>query len=233
MSTIKMGGGPGGTVQGNYGTYPPSATDGFYTVDVRDVPQLLAAGLVLLRNGTEAYTTPISPRNASAGRIAASAALSNGAVTIANQPDVARQLNVILGNQGSPSLSGGSLSLTYTGSDAVQHTDVFSYAIVPQSGSITLNTSRPVAHIVTGTISGVTGGTTPFFRIDDANVFGLPADPGAQDFSVSVEYDGGTLMTSVGTPSVSCIGATTVQNAPTGTSAYSWIYGFVAPLRSN
>jgi len=228
MATIKMGGGPGGTVQGNWGVYQPG-TDGFYTVDTRDVPQLLEAGLVFLSNPGASYTTPITPRAGTSGRIIASATMSNGALSIANQPDIGRQLNVVLGNPTTPGISAGSVTLGYLASDGQVHSDVYSLPAVPTPGTITLSTSRPVVKLNTAFVSALAGGASPNVRVDDANLFGLPSDANAQDFVVNQEFDGGTNQTSPGTASTSCIGAASVVNTPTGSSTLSFLYSYVAP----
>lgn len=229
MSTIRMGGGPGGIVQGNYGTYVPSIVDGFYTVDVRDVPQLLSDGLTHLRAAGE-FVTILAPRAASAGRIVASAALSSGSLTIANQPDVARQINVILGNQGSPALGTGSVSITYTASDSQSRTEVFTFGTVPQSGSVTLNLSRPAVQIATGIVSGIGGGTSPFVRVDDTNLLGLVSDNNGNGFHIDAEWDDSAKQASPGTLQTGCLGAVSVVTTPNGTHNFSFQYGFLAPL---
>lgn len=229
MSTIRMGGGPGGVVQGQYGSYTPSVADGFYTVDVRDVPQLLSAGLTLLRAGGE-LTIINSARAASAGRIVASAALSNGNLTIANQPDVPRQLNIIMGQTGTSTITAGTVSITYVGSDMASHTDVFSAASVPPAaGVITLPLSRPVVSLSTPVVGGMAGGSTPYVRIDDTNFIGLPSDPNANAFAIYNEWDNNTLQAAHGTLQTGCIGAVSVVNAPAATWNYTFAYGFLAP----
>ena len=228
MSTIRMGGGPGGTVQGQYGTYVPSTADGFYTVDVRDVPQMLASGMTFLRQATE-YHTITNARAASAGRIVASAALSNGNLTIANQPDFSRQLNIIMGNGTAP-ITAGTVSVTYVGSDNVSRTEVFQAQLAPASGSITLPLSRPAVSISTPVVGGMAGGTSPWVRIDDTNFMGLPADQNANGFTVAAEWDNNARQTAPGTLQTGCIGAVSVVNTPASTWAYTFQYGFLAPL---
>ena len=229
MSTIRMGGGPGGVVQGQYGSYTPSVTDGFYTVDTRDVPQLLASGMTFLRQATE-YHTITNPRVASAGRIVASAALSNGNLTIANQPDFPRQLNVIMGNLGTVPITAGTVTVSYTASDGTSRTDVFQAQLTPNSGTVTLSLSRPAVSISTPVVGAMAGGTTPYVRIDDTNFLGLPADQNANGFSVVAEWDNNARQTAPGTLQTGCIGAVSVVNAPASTWAYTFQYGFLAPL---
>lgn len=228
MATVQLAGnGIGGTVQGAYGTYT-AAADGTYTVDTRDAPAMLVLGMSYLRKGGVGYTLPAAPRAASAGRIVASASLANGNLAIANQPDVGRQLNVIMGN-GSPAITAGTVSVTYMSTDNVSHTDTFQANLTPLNGSITLPLSHPAVSISTPVVANMAGGGTPYVRMDDTNFLGLPADPGATDFVINAEYDTGSLQSAPGTPSTTCIGATSVVTTPNGTVTYSFNYGFIAP----
>ena len=137
---------------------------------------------------------------------------------------------MVFGNAGSPSISAGLTSITYLASDGTTRTDTFNAAVLtPQAGNVTVSTSRPVVHISTAFVGAVSGGTTPFVRVDDTNNLGLPADPNAQDFVVYAEYDTGTQQTLPGTASTTCIGATSIQTTPNGTVTYSFIFGFVSP----
>lgn len=229
MSTTRLAGNSvGGVVQGNYGTYQ-AGSDGVFTVDTRDVPAMLLIGMSYLRNAGGVYTLPKAPVAASAGHIAASAAMSNGAIAIANQPDVARAVNVILGN-GSPAITAGNVAVTYKAQDGGTYTDNFAPAnLVGLNGSTTVPLSRGVLSMSTIVISAMAGGGSPWIRLDDTNLLGLPSDPGGQDFAIEAEYDTGTVQASPGTPSTSAIGTTSVVTTPNGTVTFSFLYAYVAP----
>jgi hypothetical protein len=62
-------------------------------IDPRDQNDALKAGYVPVRRNTWAYApAPTAPPILAVGQIVASAALANGNLTIANQPDVMRQI---------------------------------------------------------------------------------------------------------------------------------------------
>ena len=89
MSTVQLAGVTvSGTVNGLYGNYTQAA-DGTYTVDTRDAPSMLQAGMAYLRACTRNYAPITVPAAASAGALIASASLASGALSVV-QPDVSR-----------------------------------------------------------------------------------------------------------------------------------------------
>lgn len=226
MSTVVLAGGPvGGLVQGNFGSYP-AASDGTYTVDARDAPALLALGMNYVKATVRSYTIPAAPLVATSGKIVASAALSNGGLTIANQPDVARPANVVIGT-GTAAITAGSLAMTYTGNDGVVTTDTVSLVLAASSGN-TISTSKGMQKIATMIVSGLAGGTSPFIHIDTTAAVSVPVDVGAVDFGVYGEIVDGAVET-VGTLATA-LGSIAPTTAPNGTHLYSFNYNFVAPV---
>ena len=222
---IKLAGnGIGGVVQGNFGVYQ-AASDGTFLVDSRDVSAMLVLGLSYISNSSRFYTTTAAAA-ASSGRIVSSAALSNGAASIANQPDIPRQVVAVIGT-GTTAISAGTVSVTYTGNDGQSTVDVLS-AITPASTNRTLTLSKGVGQVASVSIAGLVGGTSPFIHMDTTTMLTLPVDPGAVDVAVYKENVDGANET-VGTLSTTVLGGITPTTAPNGTHTYSFGYTFTAP----
>lgn len=226
MATVKLAtnGNAGSVVQGQFGTYQ-QASDGTVTVDSRDAPPLIAAGMTYMHNAGGYYTTPVAPRASSSGRIHTSGAFSSGAVAISNQPDVMRQVQVVIG-AGTTAITAGAVTVTYLGQDFQNHTDVLS-GIMAANAIVTQNLSRGVVSIATMTVGAVTGGASPFIIMSDTNLIAVPSDPNGQDFVLNAEYDTNSLQSAPGTFSTSSLGCTTVVAAPNGTQTYSFGYVYV------
>lgn len=227
MSTVQLAGVTvSGTVNGLYGSYAQAA-DGTYTVDTRDAPSMLQAGMAYLRACTRNYSPVTVPGAAAAGQLIASAALSTGALAVANQPDVIRQGSLVIGNGTAP-VSAGSVSVGYYGNDGVLGTDTFSCTGLTGAISITTALSRGVAHIATAFVSGITGGTSPYVRLDTTAYLACPVDPGAIDFAELKENNaaGNVSTGTVSTVSLGCISPT---SAPNGTLTYGFLYTYKAP----
>ena len=86
----------GSVIQGNSGTYSV-ASDGTFSADTRDVASLLAVGCVYIQAVTKLYGQTPAVATATVGKFVASTALANGSFTVAAQPDVPRQAQVIVG----------------------------------------------------------------------------------------------------------------------------------------
>lgn len=227
MSTqvVLAGNNIGGTVLGAFGPYQ-QATDGTFTVDSRDVPELLKAGMSYIQKETSYFdTSPATPLAAASGQAVASTALSNGTVAVSNQPDVMRPLNVIIGT-GTSAPTAGSVAIAYVANDGSTQTDTFT-TLPAASGSVTQATSKGVAHINTITIAGVTGGTSPWLRVDTTAAIAVPIGVGAQDFKETLEFHDGTVETN-GTlqTSLGCIAPST---APNGTHTFGFAYTWIQP----
>lgn len=218
--------GIGGLIQGAYGNYPP-ASDGTYTVDVRDAPGLLVMGMSYVRAVTQSYTLPLAPAAASVGGIVASGALSNGTVSLTANPDCARQVNVECGT-GTTAITAGTVAVTYIGNDGVSGTDTLSL-VCALSSAVTQSLSRGVVTISSITVAGLTGGTSPWLRLSTTASVSLPVTANAVDFNVRREYDSGATV-AVGTVSSVTLGTVAPTNAPNGTRTYSFVYSFVGPV---
>lgn len=228
MSSIQLAGGPvGGLVQGNFGNYT-QASDGTFTVDTRDAPSMLALGMNYISKPVRTYVLPAAPLVATSGQIVASAALSNGGLTIANQPDVIRPLNVVIGTGTAP-ITAGTLSMTYAANDGtLAQVDVFSLALLASAGN-TIVTTKGVQKLATAIVGGLAGGTSPFIHIDTTAAVSVPVDVGAVDFSVFSEYLSGVLE-APGTIVTASLGGITPTTAPNGTRTYSFGYSYFAPI---
>lgn len=202
----------------------PIPANGQITVPAIDVGSYLAAGARLVRNITRQGSPPVAPRAASAGRIVASAALSNGTLTIANQPDVPRQLAVRV-DPGTVALTGGNVALTYTANDGTTQVDNIS-AATPASTPATTLTSKGVQSLTSAIVTGVAGGASPKVQVNDTNSISMLVDANYTNFTLlSTDADGAAD----GTVAVASSAASyTPSTAPNGTHTYSASYGYSA-----
>jgi hypothetical protein len=226
MSTIQMGSnGFGGVIQGNFGTYQANS-DGSFTVDTRDVSTLLALGFTYMNKNTTAYTTTKPPAAASATAIVASTALSNGTVAVTANPDVLRQVELIVG-AGTLAITAGSLAATYIGNDGVPGTDTLSLSC-PASATVTQYLTRGVDTITSLVVSGLVGGASPFLEMGTTTTISVPVGPSAVDISFEREYDSSATI-AVGTPSSVTVASIAPTTTPNGTVTYSFVYSYVTP----
>jgi hypothetical protein len=227
MATVQLAGvAVSGTIQGLYGTYT-QASDGTYTVDTRDAPSLLQAGMAYLRACVRQYNSPTVPAVAAAGQLIASAALSTGALAVAHQPDVPRQGNLVIGNGTAP-VSAGSVSIGYTGNDGNLGTDTFSCVGLTGAISITTALTRGIVNIATAFVTGLTGGTSPYVRLDTTAYLAVPVDPNAIDFKeLGENVASGSVST--GTISTVTLGCISPTSAPNSTLTYGFLYSYKAP----
>ena len=216
--------GIGGLIQGNFGNYFPAA-DGSYTVDTRDVPSLLVAGMTYVRTQQAAYTLPLAPAAATVAGVVSSGALSNGTLAVTTQPGVMRPVNIEVGT-GTLAITAGTAAVTYVGNDGVSGTDTFSLAC-PLSSSLTQGLSRGVDTISSIVIAGVVGGVSPWIRLSTTAALSVPVAPGAIDFVVNREYDAGATI-AVGALATA-LGSITPTTAPNSTVTYSFFYTYTAP----
>lgn len=217
----------GGVIQGQYGTYQVG-TDGTATVDTRDVIPLLSKGASLLSNRSAFYTTPAGPLVATSGRIIASGSLSNGTISISNQPDVMRQVNVVWGTGTAP-ISAGNMAITYVANDGQTYTENLALALAASTiGTYPL--SRGCIHISAPIVTALAGGTSPFRHLDTTAFLAVPVDPSAQDYSTTSEAADGTIETGGWSDSTTSIGCVSPLTAPNGTHTFSLFYEFVAPV---
>lgn len=227
MSNVMLAGnGAGGTIRGEYGTYQANA-EGLWTVNTLDAPALLAAGFSYVNPQSQSYATPIAPAAAAAGHIIASGALSNGAIAITNQPDVARQVEIAVG-AGAAAITAGTLTVVYNGNDGQSDTDTFSL-VLAASATATFTLSRGAVSITSVTVADLVGGSSPFIRGDSTTMLALPIAAGAVGLDVVQEYDGSTKETP-GALSAAVLGGITPTSAPNATLEYSFVYSYVTPI---
>lgn len=213
----------GGVVNTAYSGNVQVGADGLITVDVRDVPALLQAGAQFIVANHELQ--PIGAcRAATAGRIVASTSLSNGTLTIANQPDVGRQLGLYV-SPGSGTITAGQCALTYVANDGTNQTDIVPLA---SAAVFTTNTSKGVLTLTSAIITGLVGGTSPLVQINDTNSLALSVNPGFVDFQVT-KAQTDTANDTIGTvaSSAACI---TPNTTPNGTHTYAFNYSFNGPV---
>jgi hypothetical protein len=225
MATVQMAGnGFGGIVQGNYGTYQ-SASDGTFTVDVRDAPAMLVRGMTYVNIITDHLNLSIPPAAATIGAIVASGALSNGNVAVTANPDVPRVVNVEVG-AGTSAITAGTVAVTYTGNDGVSATETLSL-VAAANTSTTQALSRGVVTISNITVSGLTGGASPWLRMSTTSALSMPVSKGAVDFAVIREWDS-NVTAAIGTLSP-VLASITPTNVPNATRTYSFVYTYVTP----
>jgi hypothetical protein len=214
----------GGTIETQYSGTVSVGSDGTITVDSRDVATLLAAGAQYVSNSTILQSFR-APRGATAGRIVASATLSSGSMTIANQPDSPRQCAMVIYTGTSP-ITAGNYALNYTANDGTSQTD--SGSLVATSGlNVTTTTSKGVLHLSSAVISNLAGGGAGGMQINDTNSLSMVVQPGFVDFTVLKENVDGADET-IGTVA-STAASVTPTTAPNATHNFDFAASFVAP----
>lgn len=215
----------GGTVQGNFGTYYPSATSPVVAVDSRDAAALLAAGGNYIKQASRFTTLLAAPRAGSAGRLVASTSFANGTLSIANQPDVPRRGNVIL-NPGTTAVTAGNIAITYLANDGTNTTDNIS-GITAASQILTASTSKGIVTLTSAIITAVAGGTSPGVQIDDSNSLSVFVDPGFSSFTCIKETadNAGETVGTVASSAASITPTTT----PNGTHTFGFGYTYNSP----
>lgn len=220
----------GGVIQGQFGNYEPDANGNFFA-DTRDVASLLAAGCQFLRKASEWMTLPTAPIAAAVAQIVATASLSSGALTIANQPDVMRQVSVNW-YPGTSAITAGALTASYLANDGQGQIDTISL-VAAASGTPSAFLTKGVAHIRTLTVSAITGGASPGIELGVTSALALAVDPGCQGTPVlTKENDTGTDQSTLGTfvtwtTTLACV---TPNNVPNATRTYAWAYTYLAPI---
>lgn len=222
--TLKMSAAAiGGTIMTQYSGPVTVASDGTVTVSALDAPSLLAAGatFVNVRTGNAYYAAPLA---ASAAKFVASVALTNGLLTIAAQPDVPRQAQVVV-TPGAAAITAGTLTAVYTAADGTTQTDVFSL-ITAASTNLTINLSKGAMFFTSFTVAAVAGGSSPTIEIGSTASLALPVDANAVDVAVVYEADTDAPKTPGAVTFQSCYAP---SSAPNATLNYSIAYTFTAP----
>lgn len=218
-TTIKMNASAiGGTIfLPNTGQVVP-ASDGTVTILSSDIFPALALGMTFINLTTSWFETGHAPAAASATVTVANVAVANGALTIAAQPDYPRPLRAVMA-PGAAAVTAGTLTMTYTANDGTVVTDVFSL-ITPLSTTVTVTTSKAVAHLTSATVAAFAGGSSPTIQIGTIAAIGVPLNAGFQDFAVFKEnVDGADEAVGTVNAAGGYITPTTAPNA-------SHLYGF-------
>lgn len=192
--------------------------NGTITVDSRDVLALMIEGATYMSTIQRSAYFPAA-RAATAGRLVASTALTNGTLAIANQVDVPRQGQVIMGNGAGPPITAGNLALTYIANDGAPQVDNFS-AVLASSGAATSATSKGIQVINSAIVTGIVGGSSPFVYISDTNSLSFVVEPGFQGFALVREAVDATTEIS-GQTVASSAASVTPSTAPNGTHNFS------------
>lgn len=206
----------------------PSST--IYTSDGRGFITNIAAGDIgsLVRNGcvyaipgVNFYQLPAAPAAASVAAYVASVALANGTLTLAAQPDVMRQVQIVVG-AGTAAISAGVLALTYFASDGTSTVDPLPLATAA-SGTTTLMSSKGVMKLTTAIVTGLAGGASPYIFAGSNGNLALPLPLVSTSAVIGKETNTGS---DVAVGSVSPGGVWTPHAAPNGTitfgAGFSW-----------
>jgi hypothetical protein len=227
----------GGSVQSmNSGTVFVQS-NGTVSINPADANDFIKLGFKFATTVHRSYNTPGAPAASSPSVTVSSTSLSAGptTLTIAAQPDVPRQLAVLLNMTGT--LTAGSLGLTYTANDGTTQTDIFNFAGTVTSA--TQYTSKGVEHLTSGTIyASAAGGSAQVIQIGTNNVLALPLDTSFTSLSVTKETKitptAGTLGLSV--PADETVGTLVVASGlitpttvPDGTHGLSFGYSYIYP----
>ena len=221
--------GIGGLIQAPSGTYNVGS-DGTVTVNAADVQYLQTLGFQFAVSDHRQYNTLGPPAAANATVTVASVALSAGSLTIAAQPDVPRQLAVVLFTGGA-AVTAGSLVATYTANDGTTQVDTINLSGTSVS-TASFTTSKGVEHLTSAVVVAPSGGTSPGIQIGTNNYLAVPIVPRSVDFAVTKETEYGSTNNPVD-KAVSTNVLGTGLYAPTATLSNSaWIgigYDFTFP----
>ncbi len=191
MATVRMYAPPGagGVIQTNNSGNVFVQSDGTVTVQATDALDLLKLGYEYANFGHNYYTVQ-GAAVASVAATVTSTSLTAGTYAIAAQPDYPRQLQVQT-SPGTTSISAGTLTAVYLANDGTTQTDSFSLAQSAQAAANTIGntqtTTKGVEHVVSFTVAGLTGGTSPGIQIGTTNYLGMPVPPRFAGFAVTKE----------------------------------------------
>lgn len=183
MANIRMNAASiGGLIQLNYTGPVTVPSDGIITIDSRDGPQVLRMGGTYLTNATRQAIVGAAIAGA-AGKIVASAGLSNSSYVIANQPDFPRLLSVRV-DPGTSAITAGQAVVSYIANDGSNpQLDTISFAT--GAGTVfSTNLSKGAVFVNSLVVSGLVGGTSPGIQMDTLNFLAAIVDNGFVDFSV-------------------------------------------------
>lgn len=164
-------------------------SDGTVTVNSSDATDLIRLGYQFAVTQHN-YLTVQGAAVAAVAATVTSVALTVGTLTVAAQPDYPRQLQFQI-SPGTTSISAGTLTAVYLANDGTTQTDSFSLAQSAQASAnligMTQTTTKGVEHVISLTVAGVTGGTSPGIQVGTTNFLGMPVAPRFVDFAVTKE----------------------------------------------
>ena len=200
-------------------------TNGRITVPIQDAPFYIAAGARYISTNSRTQTLAGPPAAATTGRVVASVALANGTLTIANQPDVPRQVATRV-DTGTSAITDGNLALTYLANDGATQVDNISL-VAPASSLVTTSSSKGVVSVTSAIVTGLAGGASPKVQISDTNSLSVQVDPDFAAFAINQTFADGVIngRTAVASSAASYTPSTT----PNGTVVYSASYNYSAP----
>lgn len=231
MATVTMNAlAVGGTIQFAVTGTVVVPANGIITIQAADAGSALLMGCTYVNNRVGWQTFPVPPRAATAGRIVASTSTAIGSLTIANQPDVPRQVAVVL-YSGTTNITAGVCTLTYTANDSTTQVDALSL-IATASTNTTLTSTKGVVHLTSAVVSALAGGATSGIQINDTNSLSMMVDQGFVNFTALKE----TLSTpsvaadeTIGTVASSAASITPSTAPITSTNNYGWAFSYVMP----
>lgn len=203
----------------------PVPANGRITVPTFDAPLYIAAGARYVNSNSRSTELGAAPAAATAGRIVASVALSNGTLTIANQPDVPRQLATRV-DTGTTAITGGNLALTYVGNDGQATVDNLSL-VAPASSLLTVTTTKGAISVTSAIVTDLAGGTSPKIQINDTNSLSVQVDPNFASFQFNQTRADGVAEGQVAVASSAA--SWTPSTTPNGTVTYGAAYSYTAP----
>jgi hypothetical protein len=217
---------PVGAFQGPFSGTVQAGTDGTFAIDPRDQNDALKAGYIPVRRNVFSFQpTPTAVAILTVGQIVASAALANGALTIANQPDVMRQVAMRI-DPGTSAITAGTMTASYTANDGTTQTDALSL-VATASTPFTSFLTKGVLVLQTPTIAGLVGGTSPKIELDTTAALAVPIPQGSVDVTVLKESHDSTLNSTLGT--ITNAGIWTPNTAPNATHTFSVTYSTISP----
>lgn len=226
----------GSLIQSRTGTSYNVDANGFVTVNLVDVLDLLKAGFKYARTVTQSVNIG-SALPADLVSIKAAATPANGTITIAAQPPHARKLQVriVIGTSATTQITAGTLTLVGTDQDGNAITEVISLVSV---ASQTIKSTYAYAKLTSGTVAAYAAdgsGTGNTLGIGVSNDFGVPSQGGGAGATYGLACVKATKITKVlGTSNVAAddvAATTTVDNtartiAPTTAPAANGLVDF-------
>lgn len=199
--------------------------NGRISVPSYDARFYIAAGAKYVNSRSINQDLPAAPRAGSAGRIVASTALANGTLSIANQPDVPRQLAARV-DTGTSSITAGNLALTYLANDGTTQVDNLSL-VAPATTLLTQTTTKGVVSLTSAIVTALAGGASPKIQVDDTNSLSVQVNPDFAGFQFNQTRADGVAEGQVAVASSAA--SWTPSTTPNGTVTYSAVGSYTSP----